>query len=79
MATIEWALPTAFIVYLLKPCFKAFLKAARKDHYEILKGKLASYIADKKKIKQERLQLHNQFIKSINPTTIHVLFRFRKL
>lgn len=38
----EWALPTAFVIYILKSYFDGFLKEAGKDHYALLKNFLKS-------------------------------------
>lgn len=35
---LEWALPTAIVVFLLKSYFDGFLKEAGKDHYSLLKN-----------------------------------------
>jgi hypothetical protein len=37
-ASLDWVLPTIFIVYLSKSYFDSFLKEAGKDHYQILKS-----------------------------------------
>ncbi|MEM9734831.1 MAG: hypothetical protein AAF903_15325 [Pseudomonadota bacterium] len=36
-ASMEWAIPTALIIYITKPYFEAFLGEAGKDHYNALK------------------------------------------
>ncbi|TYR31666.1 hypothetical protein FXV77_20705 [Sphingobacterium phlebotomi] len=45
MAGIEWALPTAIVVYLLKPFFEAFLKEAGKDAYQKAKGAIKKLVS----------------------------------
>lgn len=37
-ASLEWAVPTAMVIWVLKPYFESFLKEAGKDHYPMLKG-----------------------------------------
>ena len=46
MAALEWFIPTAIGIFVLKPYFESFLKAAGKDHYDILK----KWIVDQMKI-----------------------------
>lgn len=36
-ASLEWFIPTALGIFLLKPYFESFLKSAGQDHYNILK------------------------------------------
>lgn len=36
-ASMEWAVPTIIIAYLMRPYFEAFLAEAGKDHYLVLK------------------------------------------
>ena len=48
---MEWAIPTALAVYILKPYFEAFLKEAGKDHYNLLKGWLTKTVVSGKQIK----------------------------
>ncbi|MEQ8797984.1 MAG: hypothetical protein RJQ08_07240 [Salinisphaeraceae bacterium] len=36
-AGLEWLLPTAVVLYIGRPYFKAFLTEAGKDHYQILR------------------------------------------
>lgn len=43
-AALEWAVPTIFAAYILKPYFEAFLSEAGKDHYQILKNGLKKWI-----------------------------------
>lgn len=40
----EWALPTAIVVYFIKPYFETMLKEAAKDHYSIIKKGAKSLI-----------------------------------
>lgn len=42
MATYEWLIPTAVIVYIGRSYFDSFLKEMGKDHYQILKKGLAT-------------------------------------
>lgn len=42
---LEWAVPTAIAVYILKPYFETILKEAAKDHYAILKKGFNSLIS----------------------------------
>nr|WP_321356997.1 hypothetical protein [uncultured Draconibacterium sp.] len=51
----EWIVPTAFIVYLLKPYFNAFLSEAGKDHYHITKKGLKKLVEKAKLIKAKFL------------------------
>ena len=39
-ASIEWMVPTAIVVYVLRPYFEALLSEAGKDHYAVLKRAL---------------------------------------
>jgi len=49
--SMEWAIPTAIVVYILKPYFESFLKEAGKDHYNILKTWLKKTVVSGKQIK----------------------------
>jgi hypothetical protein len=40
----EWIIPTAFVAYILKPYFDAFLSEAGKDHYNLLKSILKKMV-----------------------------------
>jgi hypothetical protein len=51
MASLDWAIGTGFVIYLLKPYFEAFLQEAGKDHYTIIKKKLSDYVIHKRRIK----------------------------
>jgi hypothetical protein len=55
-AGIEWMLPTAVAVYLVKPYFEEILKEAAKDHYSILKKCLLKIIRNLFGEKPERRQ-----------------------
>ncbi|MBO6561109.1 MAG: hypothetical protein JJ959_11250 [Nisaea sp.] len=43
-ASLEWAMPTLLVVYILKPYFNAFLTEAGSDHYRILKNALSQLL-----------------------------------
>lgn len=51
MAGVEWAIGTAFVVYLLKPFFDTFLGEMGKDSYNIVKESLVEYVKEKRKLK----------------------------
>jgi hypothetical protein len=40
--SVEWAIPTFLVIYVLKSYFDGFLKEAGKDHYSVLKNWLKS-------------------------------------
>jgi len=46
-ASLDWLIPSAFGVYILKPYFEAFLKEAGKDHYQALKRAISEKIVPK--------------------------------
>ncbi|ATG79864.1 hypothetical protein [Pseudoalteromonas sp. 1_2015MBL_MicDiv] len=46
-ASLDWLIPTAFGLYILKPYFDEFLKEAGKDHYKILKKAISEKIVPK--------------------------------
>lgn len=46
-ASLDWLIPSAFGVYILKPYFEAFLKEAGKEHYEALKNAISKKIVPK--------------------------------
>tara|TARA_B100001063_G_scaffold238043_1_gene259769 strand:+ start:547 stop:1173 length:627 start_codon:yes stop_codon:yes gene_type:complete len=46
-ASLDWLIPTAFGLYILKPYFDEFLKEAGKDHYKILKSAISEKIIPK--------------------------------
>jgi hypothetical protein len=46
-ASLDWFIPSALGVYILKPYFEAFLKEAGKDHYLALKTAIAEKIVPK--------------------------------
>lgn len=46
-ASLDWLIPSALGVYILKPYFEAFLKEAGKDHYLALKTAIAEKIVPK--------------------------------
>lgn len=49
---MSWAtLVTAFVVYLTKPYFEAFLKEAGKEHYLLFKKWLIDHVIDRRKLK----------------------------
>lgn len=48
---LEWLIPTAFGVYILKPYFDSFLSEAGKDHYQVLKMGLKKLIEKGKEFK----------------------------
>jgi hypothetical protein len=50
---LEWAIPTAIIVYLAKPYIDSFLKEAGKDHYLIVKEKLTKFAQKVLKIRRQ--------------------------
>ena len=58
-AGIEWMLPTAVVVYLVKPYFEEILKEAAKDHYPMLKQGLLKLIrklfGEKPELRQEKV------------------------
>ncbi|MBN4082359.1 hypothetical protein JYT13_00970 [Mariprofundus ferrooxydans] len=45
--SLDWLIPSAFVVYIFKPYFEAFLKEAGKDHYKALKKAIADKVAPK--------------------------------
>ncbi|NOQ75376.1 MAG: hypothetical protein GQ574_25420 [Crocinitomix sp.] len=49
-AALEWAIPTAVVVYILKPYFDSFLKEAGKDHYKWLTQKMKNLLKKSRKI-----------------------------
>ncbi len=51
MATLEWAIPTALVVYICKPYFEGFLSEAGKDHYNILRNWLKRFIKSGRSIR----------------------------
>lgn len=51
LAMLEWAIPTAFIVYLSGNFFKSFLTEAGKDAYAKSKDLLKDYIKKRRQIK----------------------------
>ena len=46
-ASLDWLIPSAFGVYILKPYFEAFLKEAGKDHYQALKSAISKIVVPK--------------------------------
>jgi hypothetical protein len=52
---LEWAIPTAIIVYLAKPYIDSFLKEAGKDHYLIVKEKLTKFAQKVLKIRRRTI------------------------
>ena len=46
-ASLDWLIPSAFGVYILKPYFEAFLQEAGKEHYEVLKNAISKIIVPK--------------------------------
>lgn len=49
--SMEWAIPTAIGVYILKPYFESFLSEAGKDHYEVLKKWIKKTAENSRQIK----------------------------
>lgn len=43
-ATLEWTIPTAIVVYIVKPYFESFLQEAGKQHFEILSKKFKTFL-----------------------------------
>jgi hypothetical protein len=46
-ASLDWLIPSAFGVYILKPYFDAFLKEAGKEHYQVLKNAITDKVVPK--------------------------------
>jgi hypothetical protein len=45
--SLDWIIPSAFGIYILKPYFEAFLKEAGKDHYQVLKKAITGKVLPK--------------------------------
>ena len=50
-AALEWTIPTAIVVYILKPYIESFLKEAGKQHFTILSENLKKLTEKRRKIK----------------------------
>jgi hypothetical protein len=52
-AALEWAIPAAIILFLVKSYIDTILKEAAKEHYPIIKSKLAKFSEKVLRIKQQ--------------------------
>jgi hypothetical protein len=68
-ASLEWAIPTAIAVYIIKPYFESFLKEAGKDHYYILKKWIQKIVNDSRLMKVTTLTSTNSIHKTDSSNT----------
>lgn len=57
-ACVEWALPTIFVAYLIKPLFESFLNEMGKDGYLIFKESIKSFVIKRKESKSKIIVAH---------------------
>ena len=74
-AAHEWAIPTAVVVYLIKPYFETLLKEAAKDHYPILKKAIANLaFRSKNEINMSIIASNEGKVDRDNPFTLSFSF-----
>jgi len=74
-AAHEWAMPTAIVVYLVKPYFETLLKEAAKDHYPIFKKQLSKLaFKSKEEITMSVVASNEGKIDKKNPFTLSFSF-----
>ncbi|HRE79260.1 MAG TPA: hypothetical protein PLL09_15695 [Flavobacterium sp.] len=81
-AALEWTIPTAIVVYILKPYFDAFLKEAGKQHFDVLSKSLKSLINKGKEMNVKLItssETPEKLSKNYNQSlAISVLFETKK-
>ncbi len=84
MASVEWAMPTAIVAYLLKPYFATLLEEAAKEHYPLIKAqykKLAGKVhglinrnSDSSNRKSEHSRYFSIYSTTADGTTMKFIF-----